>query len=363
MANPKTTANPVERSAANVPAAKMACPDSSPDITLPDITFVCCVESGSLEAVTLRMVESLRRHGGKFANAPVIAVTPRFGSPLARATQQAFKRLQITHVWGSAKTNYGWFKFLNKPLALVAAEAQMTTTTAAWLDSDLLFVDEPSQLTLLPGEDFTGFPVEAKEMGTTGPGDVYEPLWQEFCRVLALDIDSLPWRMTAQTQERVRLYFDGGIFVYRRATGFAQAYLETCLQLLDARVASQDADYNVGVKEMSAIGLALVKMGLSWRPLPYAYDYSMGSSVHADWYSEELLQNAKIVHFHDGMWPAFWPTLLECLHRTHPPTAKWLAPLGELQDTAPLQWRLLNKWLRRQRAQAEQRYHQTCTLV
>ena len=56
-----------------------------------DITFVCCVESGSLESQTIRMVESLRRYGGKFANAPVIAVTPRFGAPLSKATLQVLK--------------------------------------------------------------------------------------------------------------------------------------------------------------------------------------------------------------------------------------------------------------------------------
>lgn len=44
----------------------------------PQITFVCCVELGSLEAQTVRMIESLRRWGGQFANATVFAVTLRF---------------------------------------------------------------------------------------------------------------------------------------------------------------------------------------------------------------------------------------------------------------------------------------------
>ena len=33
---------------------------------IPDVTFVCCVEAGPLEAMTVRMIESLRRWGGTF---------------------------------------------------------------------------------------------------------------------------------------------------------------------------------------------------------------------------------------------------------------------------------------------------------
>jgi hypothetical protein len=41
-----------------------------------EITFVCCVESGSLESQTIHLVESLRRYGDKYSTAPIIAVTP-----------------------------------------------------------------------------------------------------------------------------------------------------------------------------------------------------------------------------------------------------------------------------------------------
>lgn len=58
------------------------------------ITFVCIVESGWVEAQAIRMVESLRQWGGQFANAPVLAVTPRLGLPLARKTHKAFDKLQ-----------------------------------------------------------------------------------------------------------------------------------------------------------------------------------------------------------------------------------------------------------------------------
>ena len=118
------------------------------------ITFVCCVESGWLEAQTLRMIESLRRWGGQFANAPVFAVTPRFGPPLADKTLQTFNKLNVKYLRCHEKREYSWYPFLNKPCALIAAEKHSTSEHIAWLDSDLLIVVEPNQMSLNEGEDF-----------------------------------------------------------------------------------------------------------------------------------------------------------------------------------------------------------------
>ena len=38
------------------------------------VGFVCCVESGKLEQEAVRLVESLRRWGGRLSTAPVVAV-------------------------------------------------------------------------------------------------------------------------------------------------------------------------------------------------------------------------------------------------------------------------------------------------
>src|SRR5919199_5589638 len=120
----------------------------------PQITFVCCVESGSLEAQTVRMIESLRRWGGRFANAPLVAVTPRFGSPLSHKTRQTFERFNVEYLQFQAKSRYPWFQYLNKPNALVAVEERSTSECIGWLDSELLFLDEPNQPLLNEGEDF-----------------------------------------------------------------------------------------------------------------------------------------------------------------------------------------------------------------
>ena len=63
-----------------------------------DIAVVCCVEAGPLELMTVRMVESLRRFGGRFSRMDVFAVTPRFGASLLRSTLRAFQALDVRYL-------------------------------------------------------------------------------------------------------------------------------------------------------------------------------------------------------------------------------------------------------------------------
>jgi hypothetical protein len=309
------------------------------------------------------MLRSLRQYGGQFADAPVVAVTPRFGPPLSRSTHRVFDELNITYIRRHNNTKYSWFTFLNKPLALVEAEEAISTEAIGFLDSDLLFVDEPDRLKLLPVEDFLGFPVEDKEMGTTGPGDPYEPLWNEFCSIAGINIADLPWICTAETNRRVRLYFNGGIFVYRSSSGFSNSYLDICLRLLDSRITTRAEGYGEGIKEMIAIGFAVMKLGLRWRALPYSHDYVMLPKTHNSWYKEELLREAKVVHYHSSMWPPFFPVFQECLRNTHPEIAQWLAMLGPMRNEAPLHWRILSKMLNEARTRSGAAYRRLCSPV
>lgn len=328
----------------------------------PEIAFVCCVESGFLEPQTVRMVESLRRFGGSMARAPLYAVTPRLGPPLSRATREAFDRLEVEYVFEPQKNRYSWFKFLNKPLAVVVAEQRSNAKSVCWLDSDLILLQEPELLRLSDDEDFAACASD-KEMGTEGPGDTFEELWRANCRALGMDIDALPWVVTRREGARIRVYWNGGIFVYRRSTRFGEKYLKSCMDLMDARHVSRAPGYAIGINEMSAIGLAMHRYNLRYRELPITHNYSMNSRSHTKWYKEEDLREARILHYHDSMWPWFWDKFLECLAATHPDVERWLRPLGPMRNEAPLPSRLVGKVLRKVRDVQEKSYVKSCAVI
>jgi hypothetical protein len=326
------------------------------------ITFVCCIESGSLEAQTVRMVQSLRRYGGRYANAPIFAVTPRLGSPLSPKTQKIFEDNNVRHLVvkpHETSIGYRWNHFINKPTAILAVDEICTTEAVAWLDSDLLIVAEPSELQLAEGENFLACTSD-RLGGTTGPGDEMEPYWREVCKVLGLDLEQLPWVTTAQEGLKIRYYFNSGVFVYRRGHNFAQQYLRNCLKMLEARVSSSVCGFFF--TDQVAMGLTAAQLGLAWRSLPYSHNYPVSPLTHEDWYDESRLRAARIVHYHNSMWMPFWTTFLDCLTETHPRAAVWMATIGPMTNQIPLPYKAFNKVLGRVRQSQKTRYQSTCTV-
>jgi hypothetical protein len=182
----------------------------------------------------IRLVQSLRRFGGRFAESPVVAVTPRFGPPLGSATCRFFERSGVKHITSKGNSRYNWYHFLNKPLALVAAEPHVTTSTVVWLDADTMVLGEPFAWVLPPDTDFAACAPDIDILGSSGADDPCEPCWREVSSILGVDLDRLPF-MTTQVDKRViRLYWQGGVFVYRASTGLAREYLRDCIKLLDA---------------------------------------------------------------------------------------------------------------------------------
>ena len=326
----------------------------------PSITFVCCVESGALENYTVRMVESLRRWGGVFANSSIFAVTPRFGPPLSPKTHQAFEKFKVEHIFYCPRNPYSWNKFMNKPYALLAVEERSKSECIGWLDSDLIFLGEPSQLILNNREDFLACTPDSCG-ATTGLDDPLDPFWREVCQAISVNIEDLPWVITEVEGKRIRLYFNSGVFVYRRSTGFAKQYLQTCIRLMDTRLASQ-AD-EIFFHDQTLLGLTMFKMGLQWRSLPHSLNYGMGGKGLSKQISEEEIKAARIIHYHNAMWPEYWPKFMKCLQTTHPSVVDWLSSIGPMKNEAPFHWRTTGKVLQYFRSKKEDQYKRSCKVV
>ena len=327
---------------------------------MPPITFVTCVESGPLETQVLRMVESLRVFGGRYADCPVWAVKPRFGPPLAKTTREQFDRLGIEFHKTQRTDPHGWYAYINKTRALMHAEAAVRTEFVGWLDADLLFTGEPTELVPSPDEDLTACSSD-NSGGTTGPDDPCNPFWREACATVGLRLEQLPWVTTEREGHRIRLYWNSGVFVFRKGTRLAAEHDYCTRRLLDARLGS--AVTGVFFTEQFGLALAAARLGLRFRQLPHSHNYEMGTAIHAEWYREDRLRAARIVHHHDCCWPKFWPTFIACLKATHPDVAAWLEPQGPLRNAAPFAYRAMTKYLRQKRARWEEQFRAECRFV
>ena len=312
-------------------------------MTKPTTTFVCCLESGALEALTVRLVQSLRRNGGRFAACPILAVTARFGPPLARSTQRVLKNLGVEHLRTPSHPRFAWYHYLNKPIALELAEQVATTPQIAFLDSDVLMLGEPMELLLGDDEDFAACAPDDGIVGTTGPGSRYEDSWRAICRVLGLSLDDLPWVTTCLDAKRIRLYWNSGVFAFRRGLSFGTSYLQACCDVLDAGGGfPNNGEHNL---DQVVLGLVMLKLRMRWRALSGSHNYAMASYL-PEQYEPSRFADAAILHYHDSMGPHFFEQFLARIAQVHPEQLEWLRGSGPLVNPAPLRWRLTSQALR-----------------
>lgn len=332
-------------------------------MTVPDVAFVCCIESGSLEDPTVRMIESLRRFGGAFAHCQIVAVTPRFSFPLHHTTRTALDRLNVDYLYRPERNHrYCWFNFLNKPLSLIFAKDIIKCSIICWIDSDIIVVAEPFKLLLGKDEDIVACPADIQEMGSKGPGDKFECLWEYILEANGLSPDSFPWTKTCYEGVRIRLYWNGGIFAFRATSAFAQQYFDATVRALDTRIISARDDYSLGLNEMSAIGIAAVQLGLRRRELPFTHNYTISPSLK-EWRDDDRLAAARIVHYHHSMWPDHWLQFLSQMRYAHPEVGKWLSHIGPMRNPAKPTTRLANRILKISRNAGESAYRARCRVV
>ena len=319
----------------------------------PSICFVACVESGPLEAQTVRFAESLRHFGGDAADSEILAVSPRFGPPLAASTRRRFRDLGVRHVRLRSHPRYAWYHYLNTPIALAAAEELTEASIICWVDSDVLIMSEPSRLRLDDNVDFVAGTIDNGIVGSTGPGSEHEADWLRLLALLDIDPETLPWVESQMDHQRLRLYFQAGVFAYRRGIGFSQYYLDMCTQVLDEGFGFAYRAENY--LDQVCLGLAAHKLGLRWRQLDLSHNFPMASFLPTFDVPEKLAA-ARVLHYHDAMQPHFWDTCLQRLETTQPEAYAWLRAREALTDPAPARWRLVRQALRIARGVPRRRY-------
>ena len=199
-----------------------------------EITFVCCIEYGALEDQTLLMLRSLRRYGGALSNAPVLAVQPRRGPALRPSTVSELASLGTTLVVDPKRSSLQWFNFANKIAAVQIAQEQASTPLVAWLDSDVFVAAPPLELVLEDGEDFAAraefLPPAVRQNDPT-----HVPYWRALCDLMGVDFDAVPSLYVDHRDEHIRMYFNSGVFSWRRTSSFARLYVEFFERLIDRK--------------------------------------------------------------------------------------------------------------------------------
>jgi hypothetical protein len=323
-------------------------PDRADLRNRPSTTVVACIEAGELEPKTIRMVESLRRFGGHFAEVDVLAVTPRIGPRLAPETRRRMKELEIRHIQLRPKTRYVWHHFMNKAQAVKAVERIVETDSILWIDSDIIFLREPKDLELPQGIDFLASAPDTGLIGSHGSEDPQDAFWSRCAKLFGLRADDLPW-LTTGDGHRIRFYWNAGLFVYRRSSNFGREFVADFEWAMAEGVARNHAQ--VHWMDQVILGLTVLRLDLGWKAVPDTSNFPVISFLPHN-FDPVKVEPVDVLHYHDSMSRELLPSLLDTLRPAHPAVAEW-----PLVDPLRGSQRLIHEGLRLKRALNRRLYY------
>lgn len=184
-------------------------------ISHPDVAFVCCIEGNAIEPQALMLCESIRRFGGAYAKAQIVAVNARPQLPISAAGKRRLAELGVDYVSEPLNRTGSPYLPINRIVAGSWAESYLTRKYVVVLDSDMLFVRPPSFVRAGAGVR----PVDVKGATSKGPGDPLDTYWTAMCRIGGLSVDALPYRRATVDGAHVRASYNGGFCIVRRSLG------------------------------------------------------------------------------------------------------------------------------------------------
>jgi hypothetical protein len=303
------------------------------------LAFVCCVERGALESQALLLVQSLRRFGGRFRDAPVHTFAPRRGRGPRVETVDRLEALGAVHhrVHGDPPNrDHPDDAFANKIFVSARAEEVLAEDVLVFLDTDTLVTGEPAELDLPEGIDFAALPVSNARRASQGPSDRNEPYWRGVYQICGIREE--PYVRTVVDGRCIRAYFNSGLVAVRRSAGLFGRWRDDFLRLLRAR----HTDGPPGRTGMDEVALAatLGRASARGRVLDLRYNYPLQQVerrlLPPPW-RHARLEDLAHVHYR------FWLHLPGFLRQLDPPLDPedevfcWLEPrlpLGPVVDAA-----------------------------
>ncbi|MCW2526459.1 MAG: hypothetical protein JWM76_1319 [Pseudonocardiales bacterium] len=223
-----------------------------------DVEFVVIVEAGPLEAQAVLLVESLRAYGGRHARASVSAVSPRMTRRPTRETVRALRRagadylaLEVSGACPDYPTSW-------RLHTLAELERRPGPPVIVQLDSDTVFLDDVGPLCV--DGLASARPVDVKGMGSTGPGDPFEPYWEALCGLAGVGVDDLPFVEATVDGARVRATHNGGFVASQRSNRLFQTADELFRSSVEADLRPHR---DLGLSVVSGVG-EVGKAGSEW---------------------------------------------------------------------------------------------------
>ena len=183
-----------------------------------EIAYLICVEANRLEPQARLLCESIRTFGGRYRQAPIIAISPRPHLALGPEATAHLGALDVTYAVEPLNDTGSPYGTINRIVAGAWAEAVSRRPYLVVLDTDTVLVGEPSFVRA----DVGVRPVDAKGSGSSGVDDPLDAYWARMCTFGGIDPSQLPMLTTTIDTVPIRASYNGGFTTVRRDLGILQ---------------------------------------------------------------------------------------------------------------------------------------------
>jgi hypothetical protein len=312
------------------------------------ITFVCCIEYGRLEKQTVLMATTFRKNAGRFANCRLMAVVGRKGAAISKTTLDLLMQLDVELIYAERDNPVSWFHYANKIVAVGVAQRLATTPLVAWLDSDLLFLGEPSSYLLAENEAFAAslefFPPAVVEDESKN-----QPYWEKLCSVIGVKFESLPIiENELNFGKKQRLYFTSGIFVWRKNTAFADAYRQAFIKVIQSKIALSSGAFFQN--DQVILSPVVVMLALKWRLLNFRDQHiTVSGQINGDGASQNM-QDSNVLHYSQSLSFPFRTAFIKRLEQECPKVLAFINSNDKLELKRNYSDLMIAKWYKYYRA-------------
>lgn len=190
-------------------------------------TTLAIPEKSELDA--LMMSKSIRRFGGDLADNPIWVLVPAT-LPLSALTIEKLTQLKAKIISFEVAPEILEFPFATKIVAAAFAENQAVKKAEylAFMDGDTLVLQEPTQFLIAADKTLGYRPVHHKLIGSAWDEEL-DSFWQLIYEICAVPDENI-FPMMTHAGERIRPYFNAGIFVTRPERGLLAQWRDLFLK-------------------------------------------------------------------------------------------------------------------------------------
>lgn len=233
-----------------------------------NIEIIICTEGGYLESMSKLLVTSLRGFGGPFSDIPIFSYQPRKNNKISKKTIAFFEKNQVEYINNNLNKRFAYYPLINKPLACAHREYNTNADILIFLDSDIFFLNEPTELIDFHEADVILRPVDVKNIGTESLEDENSSYWNELYQLLNVNVRR---KVTTTVDNKDILeYYNSGHIVTKTRNKLFNSWKENILKAMDAGINPQTGLFYL---EQSVFAATISQMELNVKYLNNNYNF------------------------------------------------------------------------------------------